>query len=140
MKKCQTCIICPYIVEGREVKNNIFRWKINSNVTCYSRNIVYLLSCTKENCIKKNKGKQLYIGETERSLKDRVCEHIGYINTKNRKQPAGEHFNLPGHSKSDMKVTILEKVHKHDPQYRKERESLLIRKFNTFYHGLNKKP
>ena len=99
-----------------------------------------MLICKKERCIQKMKGKQLYIGETERSLKDRVCEHLGYINTKNKKQPAGEHFNLSGHTKSDLKVTILERVYKYDPQYRKERESFLIRKFNTFYNGLNKKP
>ena len=59
--------------------------------------------------------------------------HLGYINT-------GEHFNLPGHTKADMKVLVLEKVKYTDPEYRKERESHLIRKFNTFYKGLNKKP
>ena len=47
--------------------------------------------------------------------------------------------NLSGHTKSDLQVTILKRVYKHDPQYIKERESLLIRKFNTFYNGLNKK-
>ena len=46
-------------------------------------------------------------------------------------------FNLPGHSASDMKVTILEKVHSMDPLVRKEREELFIRKFNTKYRGMN---
>ena len=45
--------------------------------------------------------------------------HLGYINT-------GEHFNLPGHS------IRVEKVISTDPEYRKERESHLVRKFNTF--------
>ena len=40
MKKCQRCLICPYIIEGREVKNSRFRWKIDSNVSCKSKNIV----------------------------------------------------------------------------------------------------
>ena len=39
-----------------------------------------------------------------------------------------------------MKVTIIEKVLKQDELYRKERETLHIRKFNTFYDGINKKP
>ena len=55
-------------------------------------------------------------------------------------QPAGKHFNKAAHSKADMKVAILEKIFKQDPEYRKERESQLIRKFYTFYCGLNKKP
>ena len=82
----------------------------------------------------------MYIGESERTLKERICEHLGYINTKKIRGPAGEHFNLPGHTKADMKVLVLEKVKYTDPEYRKERESHLIRKFNTFYKGLNKKP
>ena len=96
-----------------------------------------MLSCTKERC----RGKeQKYIGESERKLKDRICEHLGYINTRNTSQLAGHHFNLPGHNKHDMKVTILEKQFQIDPLYRKERKSFLIRKFNTFHRGMNKKP
>ena len=34
----------------------------------------------------------------------------------------------------------LEKQFKSDPEYRKERKSYLIRKFNTFRRGTNKKP
>ena len=58
-----------------------------------------------------------YIGESERSLKDRVCEHLGYINTHRIDQPAGKHFNMRGHSKADMRVVILERVFKQDPAY-----------------------
>ena len=99
-----------------------------------------MLICEKENCRQATKFTNRYIGETERTLKDRISEHLGYINTKKINEPAGNHFNLPGHSKSDMKVSILEKVKSYDPQYRKERESLQIRQFNTFHKGLNKKP
>ena len=67
-------------------------------------------------------------------------EHIGYINTKNKSQATGYHFNLPGHSLKDMKVTGIEKVKKMDTNYRKERESYIIRKFNTFYKGINRMP
>ena len=79
-----------------------------------------MLICTKDRCGGK---KQYYIGEIERNLKDRIYEHLGYINTKNTNQPAGYHFNLLGYNLHTMKVTILEKQCKSDPEYRKERES-----------------
>ena len=138
MKKCKmSCLICPYIQEGKDIKHNGFKWNIITSVNCATYNSCYMLICIKEKCIGKE---QYYIGETERKLKDRICEHLGYINTKNTAQPAGYHFNLPGHSKSDMRVTVLEKQFKQDPEYRKERESFLIRKFNTYRRGMNKKP
>jgi len=141
MKRCQkNCLICPYIKEGRDISEKKFTWKINQRISCQSNNLVYMIICTKENCQHKFKIQQKYIGETERKLKDRICEHIGYINTKKTEQATGQHFNLPGHSLSDMKVTVLEQVFKSDPEYRKERESYLIRKFNTYYQGMNRKP
>ena len=81
-----------------------------------------------------------YIGESEREMKDRISEHVGYIRTKKINEATGEHFNLPGHSLAHMKVTILEKVKSQEELYRKERESFHIRRFNTFYRGINKKP
>ena len=45
-----------------------------------------------------------------------------------------------GHSLADMKMVILEKVKKNDELYRKEREHYFIRKFNTYYKGLNRQP
>ena len=53
-------------------------------------------------------------------------------------QATGEQFNLPEHSISNMKVTIVERVKKNDDQYRKEREKYFINKFNTFYRGINR--
>ena len=88
----------------------------------------------------KKRGQYRCIGETERTLKYRVSEHIGYVNTKKILEPAGENFNLKGNSKSDMKVLVLEKVTSFDIGYRKERESHLINIFNTSCGGLNKKP
>ena len=141
LKRCsKSCLICTYIKKGQEIKENSFTWKINQRVTCQSNNLVYMIICNKESCQLKNKYQQKYIGETERKLKDRICEHIGYINTKKTDKATGNHFNLPGHTISDMKVTVLENIHKSDPEYRKERGTYLIRKFNTFYQGLNKKP
>ena len=52
----------------------------------------------------------------------------------------GRHFNLPGHDKSDLKITIVEKIHDKDIWVREEVESMHIRKSNTFYKGINLKP
>ena len=78
-----------------------------------------------------------YIGETERSLKDRFEEHKTYVNQKKYNKTTGKQVNLPGHSVSNMTVTILEKVKVNDTRYRKERERYLIRKFNSYYQGMN---
>ena len=136
MKKCgKFCHACPFIMEGKNVKSSEnFKWKITKHVTCESYNVVCIIQCKKENC------KQQYIGETERKLKDRLSDHKGYITNRHMNQPTGAHFNEKGHTIADMKISILEKVKQKNAIYRKERETYLIRKFNSFYKGLNKKP
>ena len=81
-----------------------------------------------------------YIGESERSLRQRILEHVNYVKTDNMSKTTGIHFNEPGHSIANLSVIILEKVKRNDIFYRKERESYLIKKFNTQHHGLNKMP
>ena len=103
-------------------------------LNCEVFNCVYLIECKKNNCNMK------YVGETKRILKFRLAEHRGYVTSKDESKPTGEHFNTPGHSLSDMTITVLEKVKSSDTLYRKEREKYFIRKFNTFYKGLNRQP
>ena len=79
-----------------------------------------------------------YIGETGRMLKARLSDHRRYINNQVVSVTTGDHFNLPGHSLAHMKIQILEQVKIHSEQYRKERESYFINKFNTHYRGLNR--
>ena len=122
------------IKEVKSLKINQNEWKINQSLNCNISNCVYLIECKKENCNMK------YIGETKRILKFRLAEHRGYINNKDETKATGKHFNLPGHRLSDLNVTILEKVKTNDDLYRKEREHYFIRKFNTFYGGLNRQP
>ena len=63
--------------------------------------MIYLIECQKDNC------KQRYIGETGRILKFRIDEHRGYINNKVISQATGAHYNLPGHSLAEIRVTDL---------------------------------
>ena len=135
MKKCgKECLICPYIKVGKSISNQYFTWSIKKNVNCGTPNIVYMIECNKDNC------KQQYIGQTDKYLRTRILQHIGYIRNKLLNKATGYHFNTPGHSIQNFTVTILEQVRKRDLNYRREREKYHINRFNTFYKGLNRMP
>ena len=71
----------------------------------------------------------------------RYCsQHLGHVINKTLSKATGENFNLPGHEKNNMKFTILEKVRSADTLYGRERQKCHIRKFNTFYAGINREP
>ena len=76
--------------------------------------------------------------QAERRLWALLSDHRGYINQQIVSVTTGDHFNLPGHSLANLKVSILEAVKKKYILYRKERETYFINKFNTYFHGLNK--
>ena len=79
------------------------------------------------------------MGDTvKHQLKFRIADHKKYIRNENTEQATGAHFNLPGHSMSNLKVTMIERMKKEDDQYRKECEKYYINKFDTFYKGINK--
>ena len=80
-----------------------------------------------------------FIDETKRII-EFLADHRGYITNQDITKATGEHFNTAGHSLADLSIIILEKVRSMDDLYRKEREKYFIRKFNTFYKGLNRQP
>jgi hypothetical protein len=103
MKKCgKNCTACPYIKEGNTIKNNSFEYKINKQANCNTYNIIYVIQCKKDNC------RLSYVGQSGRSLKARLGDHRGYIVNNVTSQATGAHFNSPGHSLSDLTVTIAE--------------------------------
>ena len=128
MKKCgkQSCAVYPYIQHGKSFKATAPNYTVdfNSQLDCDTRNLVYAITCSVANCRKQ------YIGKTKRSLRERFKEHLGYVDRHT--DTTGRHFNMPGHSKSDMLVTVLEKIHSRDVWVREERESEHIRKCNSF--------
>ena len=131
MKRCGKCKSCPFIKEGRSIKADKFTWSINKPFNCNSSNVVYLLECNKQNCNLR------YIGETQRQLKERINEHRGYARNGITSNATGEHFNMPGHSESNMQFTVIEQPKQKDLFYRKEREQ---KKFNKYYKGINREP
>ena len=133
MKRCgKMCSICPYVKEGKEVKVNKTGkvWKINKNVNCETKNIIYMIECLK--C------KERYIGESKRMLKHRLADHRGYVHNEKVDTTTGAHFNQPGHQLAHLSVTILEVSRQNCEIYRREREKYFINYFNTNYQGLNK--
>jgi hypothetical protein len=67
-----------------------------------------------------------------------LADHRGYINKGQAHTATGANYNQPGHSLSDLSVTVLEISRKEDDLYRKEHEKYFINLFNTNYRGLNK--
>ena len=136
MKRCgkSRCPACPYIVPGKKFQATAtnYRVELASEMDCTTTNICYAISCGLERC-----GQQ-YIGQTSKSLKERASQHLGYVDRN--VEATGRHFNLPGHCKSDMQFTAVEKIHSRHVWVREEIESNHIRKANTFYKGINLKP
>ena len=134
MSKCgKACTACPFINEVKVIKiKNDSYWKINRMLTCDNSNIIYMIQCNIDRCLKR------YIGECKHSLHERLSDHRGYISNQVISQATGAHFNLPGHSLANLTITILEIVKNNDDEYRKQREKYFIRKFNTYYEGLNR--
>ena len=72
----------------------------------------------------------LYVGETLRSLEERVREHIRNINGEDLRYPVARHFCQAGHSLNDFRVQGLWLV-KGDCAERKILEHWLMHKIGT---------
>ena len=79
-----------------------------------------------------------FIGESERSLKERFLEHKGYVSNNMLNKATGAHFNQKGHRISDMEISVVEKIFNNDAQFRKQREKMFINRFNSKYKGMNR--
>ena len=134
MTNCgKSCAACPFIQYGKEEKvDHKNTWQIMKKMYCLTYNIIYLLECQKDNC------KQRYIGSTGQLLKLRLGDQRGYILNQVTSRATGAHWNLPGHSLADLRVTILEQCKKNSEEYRIEREKYFIRKFDTYNIGINR--
>ena len=76
--------------------------RVRSSVDCQTSNLVY--------CINVDKCHEQCIGETSKTLSQRFAQHRGYVGNKELDKATGAHFNLPGHTMADIKVTKVEKI------------------------------
>lgn len=123
------CKVCPHIEPSLTATStsNQFIFTIRGSFNCDSSNVVYLLEC--------GTCHMQYIGHTETPFRIRFNNHRSHAKTQPN-LPLSKHVNMPGHSFSNLKVTILESGFRtsHD---RELRESYLIHKFNTVSAGIN---
>ena len=131
MKKCnKPCPIDIHVEPSKTVQSTQTGEKhvINGEFTCFTKGVVYLTTCAK--C------KKQYIGQTGKSLHDRIRQHM-YDMTKGQ-NVSGKHYTQKNHTHLDMKVQIIEKVTPNTDHYRLEREEHWIKKFSTkLPFGLN---
>ena len=77
---------------------------------------------------------------TSRTFQARMSEHRDYPKRDVTTEPSGMHFTQRGHNVSDLKGLVLEEIKSKDPFVLRARENMLIKKFDTFRHGLNNEP
>ena len=137
---CKTpwrCQLCPKPNTENTVHSTVTgrSYKGPTNYTCNTRNVVYLITCKK--C-----GIQ-YVGESHRSYKIRMNEHLGYVRNKYLDQATGLHYNTANHNIDDMQMQVIyivkRKPIKKDP-FRIQKEIEWMDKLRTLKpQGLNEK-
>ena len=134
------CPVCPFTLPATSTVTGLasgYKHQIKDTVTCQDDNVIYYWRCVKPNC--PDYPQCEYVGKSSRSFQRRGSEHRDYIKRNVTTEASGEHFSKPGHSVSDFKGLVLEKVkNKTDPYILKSREHFYIQKFNTYYQGLNR--
>ena len=88
---------------------------------CSDVNLIYGLICNR--C-----DKTVYVGETERSLKERISEHLRDKRQQSDK-PIIRHFQ--DHSENDLRVVVLQKIYGEGRVYRQIVEERWIKKLDT---------
>jgi len=110
------CKACAYIVECTSFYStyNKRTFDLHYKFTCASTNIVYLVTCTKCN--------MQYVGETGRSLRDRITDHVSCIKLK-KPTPIGLHFNQAGHGLKHFTILAIEQFEQNSDSIRHMKES-----------------
>ena len=136
---CKTPWKCPFCPKHKQQKitsaitNRSYQGP--DHYTCQTRNVIYLITCKKCNI--------QYVGETYRTFRTRMMEHICYVRRKDLQQPIGLHFNLRNHTIDDMKFQVIQKFMRkpipRDPE-RISREEFWMDQLKTLQpQGLNNK-
>jgi hypothetical protein len=127
--KCNECRICPFIYVKNYISLNNLSLNLLSNADCNSTNLVYIILCVKCNLF--------YIGETSKSLKVRIKQHLDSILKfipfkKYQDKEVAKHFNLHGHNYlSDFKCCVF-KCDLLETDKRQACEYDLVKVFNIY--------
>ncbi len=119
-KKCtnDNCNTCKYSLEISHLKiNNDFSIPLVSNSNCGSNNLIYIIKCMK--C------KKIYVGETSKSAKIRISQHLNsiknFIPYLKVKSEVADHFNLKDHK---VEIDFRFCIFKNDINSKSERTSI----------------
>jgi hypothetical protein len=127
------CLTCRFHAEPKkQIKssNNDRIITIKNNISCNTINIIYIITC--------RKCKQQYVGETGRSLRERVNDHRSAIKNKSD-TPIGIHFNMREHSRADLAITPIEIIE--NVFMRRNKEKALQKFLKTIHpEGINNLP
>ena len=101
---CRTkkCRICPILDKSGKIRSYYSKEKFRTRtkISCKSNNLIYALECTK--C------KKQYVGETKRTIRERMTGHIHTIKSKQNHKPVPQHYNSAGHCGfDDIRIFIL---------------------------------
>ena len=109
------------------------RFHMKATADYGTSNVVYLSECRR--CAIQ------YVGETENALRVRLTGHRSDLKHRRIEKPVAKHFSLPDHSMEDLKVMVIEKIHREDSEYRKRKEIRWNKMIQSLTpHGLNLSP
>jgi len=133
VERCtKKCVVCDMLTRGLHNRGGVSGVTISKRQTCEACNVIYGINCIQ--C-----GKIVYVGETSRSLKERLKEHEADTR-HHRSKPVAEHFNSGQHSVEDMGVCVLQNIRDNSDYYRKIKELNWIQLLKTEVpNGLNTK-
>lgn len=101
--------------------------KVLHNQDCELYNLVYLITCN--TCLKQ------YVGETKRTIRVRLKEHLADIK-HSRDSPMANHFNARDHAHFTMGVTVIDLIkgetdNPSTTSWRRSRESYWIHQLRS---------
>jgi hypothetical protein len=125
------CRVCSYITPSQFIRShtNCKTFYTMGNINCKTSNVIYLISC--------NLCNLQYVGETSRTLAERVNTHLSCIRT-GKDTPVSLHFNSNGHSLSHVTFTGIEQMTNTSNSMRKMKEATWQNILQTAYPlGMN---
>ncbi|KAK3756299.1 hypothetical protein RRG08_064785 [Elysia crispata] len=97
------CMTCTSITSSTTFTTTITRksYNILHSLSCHSHNVIYLITC--------NLCNKQYVGLTSQTLRKRFNTHRFNINN-DRGDAVAKHFNLPGHTIRNAKITPIDQL------------------------------
>ena len=126
VKKCGNirCKLCSIIDTSAVFSSSVSQltYKLDKNMNCSSYNVIYLITCTKCNV--------QYIGETSRSLRERINNHRSDIKL-HKNTAIAKHFTEILHSYKHFSVIPIDVIN--NSIERKDKEGIWIKELHTKY-------